>query len=121
MIRATGLRNTTPQEALDKCLGTNLMKFAEQGVICDGLKLLKFHDVDPFDRLNKIRMTGLFRVPGTYLYKFRELWNKLEPGLRTELKNLNPNQVKEKLKSLRKLSYDPQIFTDYQWFDYSQI
>ena len=33
LIRATGLRNTTPQDILDKCLGTNLVQFARQGVI----------------------------------------------------------------------------------------
>lgn len=121
MIRATGLTNTTPQNVLDKCLGTNLEKFAEQGVICDGLKMLKFHKINPFDRTNKIRLDQPFSTPGTYLYKFRELWNNLDTDLRNEYKDLKPNQVKVRLKERRKLKYEPEIFEQYKWFNYNTI
>ena len=121
MIRATGLINTTPQLILDKCLGTSIADFCKQAVVCDALKLLKFYKIVPFDRVNQIRSSGMFGLHGTYMHKFRKIWNEFEPELRAELREKTVNQVKEVLKSRRKLKYDPEIFIRYKWHDYSGI
>ena len=55
ILRATGLHSTTPTNILDRVLGTNLKKFAEQGVIVNGLKIAQ-DDPPIFDaRLKEIR------------------------------------------------------------------
>lgn len=121
LIRATGLRNTTPQEVLDKCLGTNLVQFARQGVICDGLKLIEIMKINPFVRLNKINSTGFFAVPGSFFRKFRLIWNNLTQEIRDKLLSLKHKQRKELLKNERKLIYNSQIYDDYKWQDYFEM
>ena len=115
LIRATGLRNTTPSDFLDKVFGTNLKEFAEHGIILNGLKSVS-NDPDFFDRTFGIR----HRFPkNTYMSKFVKLWNDLPYGKRKiilECKNMN--QVKRLLKKERQLEYDPAIHTKYKWISY---
>ena len=115
LIRATGLRNTTPTSYLDKVFGTNLKEFAEHGIIINGLKAVR-HDLDYFDRTYGIRS----RPPkNTYMAKFVELWNNLPYGKRKSiLECKNMNQIKSLLKKERKLEYDPSIHEKFKWISY---
>ena len=115
LLRATGLRNTTPSTELDKVFGTNLRTFAEHGIIMNGLKAVA-HDPTFFDRTYSTRQ----RFPAnTYLSKFVELWIDLPYRTRKKIFNCkNMNQVKSTLKSLRKLKYTPKIHEDFKWISY---
>ena len=115
LLRATGLRNTTPTAELDKVFGTNLRTFAEHGIIMNGLKAVA-HDPTFFDRTYSTRK---YFPENTYLAKFRELWVDLPYRTRKKIFNCkNMDQVKNTLKNTRKLKYNTKIHTDYKWISY---
>ena len=115
LIRATGLRNTTPTAELDKVLGTNLKTFAEHGIIINGLKAVA-NDPNFFDRTFSIRHRF---SDNTYMSKFKQLWIDLPYRKRKALLSCrNINQVKNRLKKDRKLVYDPEIHNKFKWISY---
>ena len=135
LIRATGLRRTTPCEVLDQVLGTNLHDFVIQGIIMNGLKSLDhtitdegivFHGVNLnddedegyFDRTDQIRARY---APGTYMGTFVQVWNDLDKKVRRDLlMKKNFEQIKNYLKNRRKIKdikLDV-ILSKYYWIDY---
>ena len=117
ILRATGLRSTTPTNILDRVLGTNLKDFAEQGVIVNGLKIAQ-DDPSIFDaRLKEIRH---FFPPNTYLNKFKELWNDFRHSQRAKILKMDYkfDSIKNYLKDQRILKYDKSIHVDYKWIDF---
>ena len=117
ILRATGLRSTTPTNVLDKVLGTSLKDFAEQGIIVNGLKIAQ-NDSSLFDaRLKEIRH---FFPPNTYINKFKELWNDFRHSQRSKILKMDYNfdSIKNFLKSKRILEYDKSIHVDYKWVDF---
>ena len=118
VLRATGLKNTTSGTVLDKVLGTNLLTFAKHGIILNGLKM---HWGEPgfFDRWNKIRKRFAYN---SYSNTFVHTWNELPADQRKHILDLpHVGSVKNYLKSVRKLDYDPQIHIDNKWVDYSEV
>ena len=117
LIRATGLVPSTPKRILNRCLGTKLVDFVKQQIICDGLKQLKFTNENPFDRCNQIRLSGNFRVAGTFMFKFRTVWNELDAETRKQFLEIPIDSVKAILKKRRILEYDRSIYDEYKWRD----
>ena len=125
LFRATGLRASTPQWALDKCFGTSLEKFATQCVIIDGFKLVEHLNLtDLYDRTNKIRPRGVFAQTGTFSEFFAIKFNGLDTETRLKLIDVDKKitdskkkteSMKSYLKSLRKLDFDETIHTNYYW------
>lgn len=118
ILRATGLRFNTPSTELDKVLGTNLHKFALQGIIVNSLKLL-YDDPSNFGRQHVIQNLRRFS-PNTYLYKFSQIWNfDFSSKQRRDIMkfNFNFNSIKNHLKKERKLEYSTSIHTDFKWVD----
>lgn len=115
LLRATGLRYTTPCAVLDLVLGTNLEEFATHGIIMHGLKTAA-SDSNYFDRSDKIRSRYAY---GTYMTAFVTHWNELSPKVRRTLrKKSNFNQMKEFLKRRRRLDINHDaIFKKYFWID----
>ena len=127
ILRATGLRSTTPCSILDKVFGTNLKDFALQGILVNGLKDLE-DTPEIFHRKDKIQREQDFE-PTTYMYKFVKLWNDLSSQERREILkrdkktkeiNFNFNRIKNVLKKKRSLEYDISIHTEYKWIDYKR-
>ena len=124
ILRATGLRNTTPTSKLDQIFGTNLLKFAQYGILINGLKMV-MNDPLFFDRGYSTRKRF---TAGTYMAKFVELWIDLPLRLRKKLLSIdkdsrevrvNPiKSVKSILKKDRQLKYDTKIHTEYKWISY---
>ena len=117
ILRATGLRSTTPTNVLDKVFGTSLKDFAEQGVIINGLKIAQ-DDPSIFDkRLKDIRH---FFPPNTYINKFKELWNDFRSSQRSKILKMDYkfDNIKNFLKGKRTLKYDKSIHVDYKWIDF---
>ena len=119
LIRATGLVRTTPREILNQCLGTSVVDFVKQQIICDGLKQLQFSNCNPFGRLNKIRSSGRFCVHGTFMNKFRTIWNDLDTDSRNSFLEMDITAVKAELKRRRTLAFNPTIYDQYKWIDLS--
>ena len=125
LFRATGLRASTPQWALDKCFGTSLEKFATQCVIIDGFKLVEHLNLtDIYHRNNKIRPRDVFAQPGTFSEFFAIKFNGMDTDTRTKLIDIDTKitnskkkleSMKSYLKSLRKLDFDETIHTNYYW------
>ena len=117
VFRATGLRKSTPVHVLEKCMGVDIITFAEHAVILNGLKAIRFEslDQDCFDRISKIRPKGIFNVFGTMKNRFMRIWNDLEHSKRTIYRNLEIDKLKDILKKERTLKYDESIFTEYKW------
>ena len=118
ILRATGLRFDTPSTVLDQVFGTNLLKFAHQGIIVNGLKML--HD-DPsnFGRQNVIVNLRRF-TPNTYMHKFANMWNFDFSGQdrRDIMKfKFNFSSIKNFLKKKRKLKRPSSTHVDYKWVD----
>ena len=134
LLRATGLRRTTPCEVLDQVLGTNLYEFVKQGIIMNGLKSLDytvtderilFHgknlrgdgDQEYFDRTDEIRARY---APGSYMGTFVEIWNDLDSKVRRDiLSKKSFSAMKNYLKNRRKIGikYDA-VLSQYYWIDY---
>ena len=53
-------------------------------ILNDGVAQLKYFDQDPFDSQNRIKSEGIFSVPGSFMYKFKVLWNELDVDMRNE-------------------------------------
>ena len=119
IIRATGLRRTTPQHILDKCFGTSLTDFARDSVIIDGVKEIKKRKWENvYDRLFKIRTSRLeLTVKGTFMKFFAEEWNKFDLESRTLMAKFDIIQLKAYLKKNRRLQYDESIYQEYFWID----
>ena len=118
VFRATGLRKNTPVYILEKCMGVDILKFAEHAIILNGLKAIRFESDDHediFDRISKIRPKGIFNVFGTLKNRFMRVWNDLEHDKRTMYKTLEIDKIKDILKKERTLFYDDSIFKDYKW------
>ena len=118
LIRATGLRYTTPQRILDQCLGTTLEHFALRATIINGFKQIKLQGLgDIFGRNGKIRTTtGSLAVKNTFMNFFATKWNSFDKDDRLEmLKFTETDQIKNYLKSKYALKYDSSIFDNYYW------
>ena len=120
LFRATGLRQNTPVQVLDKCFGTSLTDFATHRVLLDGFKLIDHYNLDRteiFGRFNKIRLANnVFSEKDTFMAFFAMKFNNLDQDLRTKLINFNGIlPMKNHLKSLRKLEYDHTIHENYYW------
>ena len=88
LFRATGLRASTPQAALNSCFGTSLENFARHSVINDGFKMMKHHDIvitDVLDRTSCIRPNGIFAVDGTFMNFFARKFNEFDLENRKKL------------------------------------
>lgn len=115
ILRATGLRNTTPQIELGRVLGTNLKNFARSGLIINGIKNMQHFGLT-FDRVNSIRQR---RSNHSYMQKFIAEWNKLPDYLRKKLRFAKSlSSCKEILKKERKLEYNLNIHRQYKWCSY---
>ena len=127
ILRATGLRSTTPCRILDKVFGTNLKDFALQGILVNGLKDLSDRP-ELFHRKDKIQQERQFE-PNTYMHKFVKLWNDFSSSERREILkrdkktkeiDFNFERIKNLLKKKRTLEYDTSIHTEFKWIDYSR-
>ena len=117
VIRATGLSNMTPQVAMDAVLGTTLEDFAKQGIITTGLKHLKLQNTLQTVRNNKFRLDV---GPKTYKNQFQKIFNALDENHRIRiLNNLhNFDSIKNLLKFLRTIEYDPSIHIEHKWVQF---
>ena len=118
ILRATGLRFDTPSKILDQVFGTNLLEFAHQGIIVNGLKML-CDDPSNFGRNNLITELKRF-TPNTYLYNFANIWNlDFSSKQRREIMKLDFNftSIKNLLKKKRTFEYSRSIHVDYKWVD----
>ena len=112
ILRATGLRKDTPQEVLDKVLGTNLKEFVEHSIIINGLKM-HWKKPDFFDRSQGIRSRFAY---DSYSGAFVELWNLLSRRDRKKILKLpNIKAIKRFLRKKRRKKYNIKIHTDYKW------
>ena len=127
ILRATGLRSTTPCHILDRVFGTSLKDFALQGILVNGLKNLSDRP-ELFHRKDKIQQEREFE-PNTYMHKFVKLWNDLSSKERREILkrdkktkeiDFNFDRIKNLLKKKRTLEYATSIHTEYKWVDYSR-
>ena len=120
LFRATGLRASTPQRALNICFGTSLENFARHSVINDGFKMMRHHDIvitEVLDRrTNSIRHNGIFAVDGTFMHFFARKFNEFDLENRKKLASFSElGQIKAHLKKLRSLDYDKKVYDDYYW------
>ena len=115
VIRATGLRSDTPVHILEKCMGVDVIVFAEHAIILNGLKAIRFESLEPFDRVCKIRPNDCFGVFGTMKNRFMRIWNDLDIEKRKLYRNMEIDKLKSVLKSERTLTYTDSIFTEYKW------
>ena len=118
VIRATGLSIKTPQPYMDMCLGTELKSFINHSILCNGLKIIGLDFDNNLDRTLNFRHK--FPVGG-YMYQFVNLWKNLvfeDKFAITQLKTIY--QIKNFLKSKRKLKYIPSIHITYKWMPYKR-
>ena len=116
LIRATGLRNTTPSSVLNKVLGSSLHDFVRQGILTNGLRFFRSNNME-FGRLCSIRQKFNDR---TYMSCFVKEWNSLLVEEKKRICSYDNDycKIKAYLKSRRRLNYDPKIHVDYKWKDY---
>ena len=120
LLRATGLRRTTPCEVLDQVLGTNLKKFTLQCLIMDGIKTIDMTLEEYLDE-----RTDLIRhryAHNTFMTSFVEYFNLLDKETRQFLKSRkNYEQMKNHLKTKRKLDIKfDEVFQKYHWIDFNE-
>lgn len=122
LIRATGLRRTTPKHILNQVLGTDLTDFVKQSIIINGMKSMHtFGIVFHSTKAKGWHVKGTV-FKGTYMECFKKTFNKMEAQDREKIVSMNYDfkRIKYFLKTKRKKKYVKTIHTDFKWVDFSK-